>query len=107
MKITDVVPTVSEFPIEYHGERIKRDTEGVAVLERGRPITEQVYQLRKRKRINFLYLVRDKDSSEWMREGDIVNKYGKRQFRKAQRAFMASHKVREVEEALEAIRNEG
>lgn len=88
MKIVDALPKKNSYPLEYHGERIARDSEGNAVLERGRPTTEKVYALGQRDIIRFRFRI-DRQPDQWFSEGELVCKYGRKKFKRALRDYMS------------------
>jgi hypothetical protein len=90
MKITEAMPVMNEYSIEYRGERIKKNEEGLAVLDRGRFESEEIAQKKVRKIVRLIYLVRDGQKSEWMKESEIVRKYGKKKFKRAEKAYLES-----------------
>jgi hypothetical protein len=90
MKITEAMPVATQYSLEYRGERIKKNEEGLAVLERGRVESEEIAQQKVRKIIRLIYLVRDGENSEWMKESEIVRKYGKKKFKRAEKAYLQS-----------------
>jgi hypothetical protein len=100
MIITDVTYTVSKYPVQYMGQRIKKDEEGETCLTHGRPEVEDVYQTKMNVKLKFLYLVRNGNDSAWMREAEIVARYGKKAFKKAQKAILTPEKIAEVREAF-------
>jgi hypothetical protein len=90
MKITEAMPVMNQYSLEYRGERIKKNEEGLVALDRGRVESEQIIQEKVRKIIRLIYLVRDGEKSEWMKESDIVRKYGKKKFKRAEKAYLES-----------------
>lgn len=94
MKIIDVSLTPKKTKVLYSGQRIKKDQNGEAVLERGRPVTEDVTGVSNRVKIETRYLVEEMTKegrvSYWLSEPELAIKVGKKKFRKMVREFSTS-----------------
>jgi hypothetical protein len=82
MKIVDFVVNKKSYQTVSVREDIAKDENGNVILERGRPTTVKKTSRSVRFVYEFLYLVESGSGvREWMREGSIVKKFGKRSFK--------------------------
>lgn len=89
MKIIDAVPKQSSYVALYLGEKIKKDDEGQTVMENGHAQTSHVRKAVRREIFKFRFLVSGKHGTEWLSDGEIVVKYGRKQFKGAMKDYLA------------------
>jgi hypothetical protein len=89
MKIIDAVPKQSSYLAVYSGEKIQKDEEGQTVIENGHAQTMQVRKVVRREIFKFRFLVSGKHGNEWLSDGEIVAKYGRKQFKGAMKEYLA------------------
>jgi hypothetical protein len=89
MKIIDAVPKQSSYVAVYSGEKIQKDEDGQTVIENGHAQTLQVRKAVRREIFRFRFLVSGKHGIEWLSDGEIVVKYGRKQFKSAMKDYLA------------------
>ena len=89
MKIIDAIPKQSSYVAVYLGEKIKKDEEGQNVVENGHAQTLRVRKAVRREIFKFRFLVSGGKGTEWLSDGEIVAKYGRKQFKSAMREYLA------------------
>lgn len=89
MKIIDAVPKQSSYVVVYKGQKIKKDEQGQNVMENGHAQTLNVRKAIRREIFKFRFLVSGKHGTEWLSDGEIVAKYGRKQFKGAMKDYLA------------------
>jgi hypothetical protein len=89
MRIVDAIPKQSSYLAVYKGEKIKKNEDGETLFERGRAETVNVRKPILKEIFKFRFLVEGSHGVEWLSDGEIVCKYGRKKFKGAMKEYLA------------------
>jgi hypothetical protein len=89
MKIIDAIPKQSSYLAVYKGEKLKKNEDGDVLFQNGHAQTVNVRKPILKEIFKFRFLVDGCHGVEWLSDGEIVVKYGRKKFKGAMKNYLA------------------